>query len=90
MIIGIVDATRSVAANALRLTSVGEMLENYMPELAVWMEARRAIWDTTGTSTKPLANVIDYVNAVPVALLAAILFVIIYGLASRNREKRHF
>jgi H+/gluconate symporter-like permease len=90
MIIAIVDATRSVASNALQLTSLGETLETYAPSIAIWLEAKRAVWETTSASTRPLVNVIDFVNAIPVALLAAVLFVIIYALASRNREKRHF
>jgi hypothetical protein len=90
VIVAIVDATRSVAANSLRLTSLGETLENYAPAIAVWMEAKRAVWETTNISTWPLSNVIDFVNAIPVTLLAAALFLLIYALASRNRETRHF
>ena len=90
IIVGIVDATRSVAANSLQLTSLGSTLESYVPSLAEWLagaKAGLAAQDVAGWSP---ANVIDYVNAIPLAPLAAVLFLIIYSLASRNRAPRHF
>ena len=90
VIVAIVDATRSVAANSLQLTGLGETVETYMPSLAAWLEAAKTRLADYNISNWPLSNVIDYVNAVPLALLAAALFLLIYGLASRSRAPRHF
>ena len=90
VIVGIVDATRSVAANSLQLTHLGGMLEVYVPSVAVWIEGHRAGLEASKISNWSPANVIDYVNSIPVTLLAAGLFLLIYTFASRNRETRHF
>jgi hypothetical protein len=90
VIIAIVDATRSVAANSLQLTRLDETLAAYVPSVAGWLETTKSDLSDTQIAGWPLSNVIDYVNAIPVALLAAGLFLLIYGLASRNRAPRHF
>ena len=90
VIIAITDATRSVAGKSLQPTGLGETLDAYFPAMA----QKLAAWQTglAGASIGgwPLANVIDIVKAIPVALLAAGLFLLIYTLASRKRETRHF
>lgn len=90
VIVAIVDATRSVAANDLQLTSLGQTLETYLPSAAAWLAAVKTSLAGIIISNWSLSNVIDYVNAIPLALLAAALFLLIYGLASRNRAPRHF
>jgi hypothetical protein len=90
VIVAIADATRSVAANRLELTGLGEVLEAYAPSWAAWLSSTKdSLLDVT-ISNWPLSNVIDLINAIPVALLAAVLFVLIYALGSRKRETRHF
>ena len=86
----IVDATRSVAAKSLQLTGLGETLEVYAPSLAASLESAKTALSTYVLGGWPLSNVIDYVNEIPLALLAAGLFLLIYALASRNRATRHF
>jgi hypothetical protein len=90
VIVAIVDATRSVAANALQFTSLGETLQAYAPGMANWLIGAKESLNGAEISNWPLSNVIDYINAVPVAPLAAGLFLLIYGVASRNRAPRHF
>jgi hypothetical protein len=90
VIVAIVDATRSVAANTLQLTGLGETLEAYMPSAAAWLAAAKTGLAGAKISNWPLSNVIDMINAIPLALLAAGLFLLIYALASRNRATRHF
>lgn len=90
MIVAIVDATRSVAANSVQLTGLGTALETYLPSMAEWFVAIRTSLEGKTIGGWPLGNVIDLINSIPLALLAAGLFILIYGLASRNREKRHF
>jgi hypothetical protein len=90
VIIAVVDATRSVAANSLQLTSLGETLETYWPVMAENFASWRVTLAGKSIGSWSLSNVIDYLNAIPVALLAAGLFLLIYGLASRKRAPRHF
>ena len=90
VIIAIVVATRSVAAQQLQLTRVGETLATYMPRLADRLAKAKLDLITEKTNDGPLANVIDLFNSIPVALLAAVLFLLIYALASRNKEMRRF
>jgi hypothetical protein len=90
VIVAVVDATRSVAAGTAQLTPLGAVLETYLPTWALWLEAKKADLANTKISQWAVSNVIDYLNAIPVALLAAVLFLLIYGAASRNRGARHF
>jgi hypothetical protein len=80
MIVAVVDATRSVALGALDLTDLRDGLAPLGAEsgmVAGWLAADRE-------------SVTAIVLSVPVAALAAALFVIIYGLATRKRAPRHF
>ncbi|MGL4406028.1 MAG: hypothetical protein ACRCT6_09730 [Notoacmeibacter sp.] len=90
VIVAIVDATKSVAANSLQLTRLGETLQFYSPTWAGSLAAIQENLVNMKILNWPLSNVIDYLNAIPVALLAAGLFLLIYGLASRNQTARHF
>jgi hypothetical protein len=90
IVIGIVDATRSVATNVIQLTSLGPMLEEYMPFLANGLVAAKKILSLFIISGWNAGRLVDYINAIPVALLAAALFLLFYGVASRNREDPHF
>lgn len=86
----IVDATRSIAAQSLQLTRLGEWLETYAPTWAKGLNAFQLDLIDRKVAGWPLSKVIDYFNAIPVALLAAALFLLMYTLASRNRAPRHF
>lgn len=90
VIIAVVDATRSVAAKQLELTRVGETIAAYMPKLAEKLAKAKLDLITEKTNDGPLANVIDFLNSIPVALLAAVLFLLIYALASRNSDTRYY
>lgn len=90
VIVAVVDATRSVTANSLQWTTLGETLGVNMPSVALWLEAMRASLAGFNISGWSFSNVIDYLNAIPLALLAAGLFLLIYGVASRKRAPRHF
>jgi hypothetical protein len=90
VVLAVVDATRSVAANSLQLTGLGKVFETYWPALTGRLLTVKDHLAGKSLGGWPLANVIDFINSVPVSLLAAGLFLLIYGLASRNRETRHF
>jgi hypothetical protein len=90
VLIGIVDATRSVATNVIQLTSLGPVLEEYLPYLADGLVAAKTILSLFSIGGWNVGRLVDYVNAIPVALLMAAFFVLFYGVANRNREESHF
>jgi hypothetical protein len=90
VMIGIVDASRSVASNVIQLTSLGPVLEEYMPYLANGLVTAKTILSLFSVGGWNFGRLVDYVNAIPVALLMAAFFMLFYGVANRNREERHF
>ena len=90
LIVAVVDATRSVAANALQWTDLGTSLQLYVPSWAEKLNAAKTQLTGTQILGWPLANSIDVINQIPLALLAAALFLLIYSVASRNCAPRHF
>ena len=90
VIVAIVDATRSVAAKSLQLSGLGETFEFYWPTMAEKLQAWQLGLAEKSIGGSSLVNVIEYVKTIPITLLAACLFLLIYSLASRNRETRHF
>ena len=90
VIIAVVDATRSVASGRLQLTDIGVMLETYVPAWAEKLDDARMALAGSQIGSWQLSGAIDYLSAIPVALLAAGLFLLMYGLASRKRDQPHF
>ncbi len=90
LLIAIVDAIRSVALGSMQMTSLGKTLETYVPSMAAWLATVEKSLADTQISSWPLSNVIIYITSIPVALLAAGLFLLIYEVASRKRTPRHF
>ena len=90
LIVAIVDATRSVAANALEWTDLGSTLQIYLPSWAEKLETAKTQLSGSQIFGWSPAGIIDVIKQIPLALLAAVVFLIIYSLASRNRAPRHF
>lgn len=76
VITAVVDATRSVALSTPAFTQLRDLVAMVAPEAGLLGAARESV---TGMAL-----------SVPVAALAAALFVLIYGLASRGSAPRHF
>jgi hypothetical protein len=90
VIVGIVDATRSVATNVVQMTMLGPVLEDYTPALANGLASTKKILSLFAIGGWNLGRLVDYINAVPMSLLAVLVFLLFYGVASRNREEPHF
>ena len=90
VVIGIVDATRSVATNVIQLTNLGPMLEEYLPYLADGLVSAKTILSLFSIGGLSFGRLVDYINAIPMALLMAAFFVLFYAVANRNRDETHF
>ena len=65
LIIAIVDATRSVAANALEWTDLGSTLQIYLPSWADKLDAAKTQLSGSQIFGWSLAGIIDVINQIP-------------------------